>query len=136
MANYKVEQVEGIGPATGEKLRAAGIDDTDALLAACRTPAGRKALAEQTGLTAAKLLGFAGMVDLFRIDGVGGEYAELLAAAGVDTVAELAQRNAANLVVALAAANEKSNLTRRVPTEASVEKWIAQARTLPRVIEH
>lgn len=136
MGNYNIEEVEGIGPATGEKLRAAGIKDTDSLLASCRTPKERKNLAQKTGLTEAKILKFGNMVDLFRISGVGSEFAELLEAAGVDTVPELAKRNAANLAKAMAQVNEKKKLVRRVPSEAEVSKWVEQAKSLPRMLEY
>ncbi|WP_211090116.1 DUF4332 domain-containing protein [Pseudothauera nasutitermitis] len=136
MASKKIEDVEGIGEVIGGKLRAAGVKDTDGLLAASATPAQRKQLAEKAGLSEKQILKFANMVDLYRIDGVGSEYSELLEAAGVDTVPELAQRNAANLTVALAEANEKRKLVRRVPSEAEVAKWVAQAKTLPRVLTY
>jgi predicted flap endonuclease-1-like 5' DNA nuclease len=76
------------------------------------------------------------MVDLYRIKGVGSEYAELLEAAGVDTVPELAQRNAENLAKKLAAVNEEKNLTRRVPSESEVTRWVEEAKTLPRMLEY
>mgnify|MGYP001796371768 CR=1 FL=1 len=136
MANYKIEDVEGIGPAYGEKLRGAGINDTDALLAACKTPADRRALAEKADLTEKQVLKWGNMVDLYRISGVGSEYAELLEASGVDTVPELAQRNAANLAAKMAEVNEEKKLTRKVPTEADCEKWVAQAKELPRALEY
>jgi predicted flap endonuclease-1-like 5' DNA nuclease len=136
MANRKIEDVEGIGPVLGDKFRAAGVKDTGALLKSALTAAQRKALAEQTGLPEARILKFANMVDLYRISGVGSEYSELLEAAGVDTVPELAQRNAANLVQAMATVNQARKLTRQVPTEAEVSKWIEQAKSLPRMIEH
>lgn len=136
MANRKIEEVEGIGPVTGEKLRAAGVKDSDTLLAQAKTPAQRKALAEAAGLTAEKILKFANMVDLFRISGIGAEFAELLEAAGVDTVPELARRAPASLAAKLAEVNEAKKLTRRVPTEADVAKWVEQAKGLPRAIEY
>lgn len=136
MANKKIEDVEGIGPVIGEKLRGAGVKDTDGLLANTRTPKQRKDLAEKAGLTDKQVLKFANMVDLYRINGVGSEYAELLEAAGVDTVPELARRNAANLTTAMAEVNEQKKLTRRVPTETEVSKWIAQAKDLPRMLEY
>lgn len=136
MANRKIEDVEGIGPALGEKFRAAGVKDTDSLLQNALTAAQRKALAEKTGLSEGRILKFANMVDLYRISGVGSEYSELLEAAGVDTVPELAQRNAANLVQAMAAVNQEKKLTRQVPTESEVGRWIEQAKALPRMIEH
>jgi len=135
MANYKIEDVEGIGPVLGEKFRSAGVKDTDALLKSALTPGQRKALAERTGLSEARVLKFANMVDLYRISGVGSEYAELLEVAGVDTVPELARRNAASLTAAMAAVNQEKNLTRQVPTESDVTKWIEQAKGLPRMLE-
>ncbi len=136
MANRKIEEVEGIGPVTGEKLRAAGIKDSDALLEQAKTPAQRKKLAETTGLPVEKLLKFANMVDLFRVKGIGAEYAELLEAAGIDTVPELARRAPANLAAKLAEVNEAKKLTRRVPPESEVTKWVEQAKELPRAIEY
>ncbi|MBA4254432.1 MAG: DUF4332 domain-containing protein [Polaromonas sp.] len=136
MVNRKIEDVEGIGPTIGAKLRAAGVKDTDGLLAHCGTPKQRKDLADQTGLSGAQVLKFANMVDLYRISGVGSEYAELLEVAGVNTVPQLARRNAANLAQAMAEVNEQKKLTRRPPSATEVAKWIAQAQDLPRVLEY
>lgn len=136
MANYKIEDVEGIGPTYGEKLRSAGINDTDALLAACETPAKRKELAEKTGISDTHILKWANMVDLYRINGVGSEFSELLEASGVDTVPELAQRRADNLAAKMIEVNDAKSLTRRVPNEAEVQKWIEHAKTLPRAIHY
>jgi predicted flap endonuclease-1-like 5' DNA nuclease len=136
MANYKIEDLEGVGKIHGERLRSAGIADTDALLAACATPNQRTDLAGKAGVSSKRLLKWANMADLYRISGVGSEYAELLEAAGVDTVPELAQRSAGNLTPALKAANERKKLARRVPTEAEVSKWVAEAKQLPRVMQY
>ena len=136
MANYPIQDVEGIGPTYGEKLEAAGIKDTDALLVATATKASRKELAEKTDLSESSILKWANMVDLYRINGVGSEFSELLEAAGVDTVPELAQRRADNLAAKMVEVNDAKKLTRRVPTEADCEKWVAEAKTLPRAIEY
>lgn len=136
MANKKINDVEGIGPVIGEKLKNAGVADTDSLLNQAKTPALRKALAAKAGLTEKQLLRFANMVDLFRISGVGSEYADLLEAAGVDTVPELARRRADNLTAAMAELNATKKLVRRVPTEAEVTKWVEQAKALPRMLEY
>lgn len=136
MANKKIEEIEGIGPALGEKLRDAGIKDTDTLLELCCEKKGRKEIAEKSGLSEKQLLKFANMADLFRISGVGQEYAELLECAGVDTVKELATRNAANLTEKMAEVNAEKNLTRRVPNLAAVEDWVKQAKGLPAKITH
>lgn len=136
MANYKIEELEGIGAAYGEKLRAVGISSTDKLLEACRTRKQRKEVAEQTRLDEAKILKWANMTDLFRISGVGSEYAELLEAAGVDTVKELAHRKAENLLAKMEEVNEAKKLVRRTPSIKNVEAWIAQAKELPRALEY
>lgn len=136
MANKKIEDVEGIGPVIGEKLRGAGVSDTDTLLKETKTPAQRKALAAKASLTDKQVLKFANMVDLYRINGVGSEYAELLEAAGVDTVPELARRRADNLTTAMADLNTAKKLVRRVPTESEVAKWVDQAKGLPRMLEY
>ena len=136
MATYKVEEIEGIGPVLGEKLRTAGINTVDKLLENAATKKQRQSLAEETGISEKQILKFTNMADLFRLNGVGQEYAELLEVAGVDTVPELAQRNAANLTAKMEEVNEAKNLTRKTPSAAEVEKWIAQAKELPRVIEY
>ena len=136
MATYKVEEIEGIGPVLGEKLRAAGINTVDKLLENAATKKQRQSLAEETGISEKQILKFTNMADLFRLNGVGQEYAELLEVAGVDTVPELAQRNAANLTAKMEEVNAAKNLTRKTPSAAEVEKWIAQAKELPRVIEY
>ncbi len=136
MANYKIEDVEGIGPSYGEKLRKAGIEDTDQMLKAGKTKKDRADLANKTGISEALILKWVNMVDLYRIQGVGSEYAELLEASGVDTVKELKHRVPANLTQKIVEINEKKKLTRRVPTESIVSDWIEQAKKMPAAIEY
>ncbi len=132
----KLEFIEGIGPAYAEKLRAAGIASTEALLKKGSTPQGRKEIAEATGISPDLILTWVNHADLHRIKGIGSEYAELLEQAGVDTVPELARRNPENLYKALVAINEEKKLVRRLPTLKQVEDWVNQAKALPRVIEY
>lgn len=136
MAQYKIEDVEGIGPAYGEKLRTAGVTNTDQLLTAGKTKKGRSDLAQKTGISETLILKWVNMVDLYRIKGVGSEFSELLEAAGVDTVKELKHRIAANLVKKMTEVNEQKKLTRRVPTEEAVAEWIEQAKTLQAAVEY
>ncbi|HMN97035.1 MAG TPA: DUF4332 domain-containing protein [Phycisphaerales bacterium] len=136
MANYPITDIEGIGDVYGEKLRAAEITDTDGLLAACATRKGRATLAERTGISGSLLLTWANMADLYRIDGVGRQFAELLHASGVDTVAELKGRNAGNLASRMLEVNAEQNRTKVVPNESQLAAWIEQAKSLPAVIEH
>lgn len=100
-----------------------GCNSTDDLLEMCKSSKGRKTVAERTGISETMLLDWTNRADLFRIKGVGEEYADLLEAAGVDTVPELAQRNAANLREKLVAVNEQKKLTRQVPSESQVTAY-------------
>ena len=136
MANLKIEDVEGIGPSYGDKLRGCGVTDTDSLLDKGCSKAGRRELAEAAGISEALVLKWVNMADLFRIQGVGAEYAELLECAGVDTVKELRTRNAANLAQKCAEVNDEKKLTRRVPSESTVTEWIEQAKQLEPKVTH
>jgi len=136
MAQYKIEDVEGIGSAYGEKLRSAGVKNTDELLSAGKTKKGRADLAQKTGISESLILKWVNMVDLYRINGIGSEFSELLEASGVDTVKELKHRVAANLVKKMTEVNTEKSLTRRVPTESVVADWIEQAKKLPAAVEY
>ena len=132
----RIEEVEGIGPRYGERLRDAGIQTTEELLAAGASREGRRKLAEQSGIAEKQLLKWVNMCDLFRIRGIGGEFAELLEAAGVDTVKELRNRNAENLMQKLIEVNGECRLVRRTPSAGQVMEWVEQARTLDPRISH
>ncbi len=133
---YKIDQIEGIGPASAEKLGTAGIKSTDDLLKMCCDAKGRKSTSEKTGLGERQLLKWANMADLMRISGVGEEYSELLEAAGVDTVKELRTRRADNLAAKMAEINGQKKLTRTVPSEKQVAKWVEQAKSMEAMISH
>ena len=126
-----IESIEGIGPKFGEALRGAGIKTVDRLLDAGATKKDRVSLAEQTGISEARILKCVNMADLFRINGVASQYAELLECAGVDTVRELQHRNAENLATKMAEVNGEKNLVRRPPSSRVVSDWVAQAKKLP-----
>ena len=130
---YKIEEIEGIGPAYGAKLVAAGIKTTDDLLEKCGAKKGRKELAEETGISETLILTWTNHADLFRINGVAGQFAELLEAAGVDTVKELQHRNAENLFAKMTEVNEAGGkkITGRVPSASELQKMIDQAKQLP-----
>ena len=131
-----IADIEGIGPVYAEKLAAAGVKTTDALLERGATSKGREELETTTGIGHVLILKWVNRADLYRIKGIGSEYSDLLEVAGVDTVPELAQRNAANLTETLAEANAARSLVRRVPTVAEVTDWIDQAKQLPRVVQY
>lgn len=133
---YKIEQIEGIGAAYAAKLESAGINTTDDLLKACATKAGRDKVAAETGISEKLILKWTNHADLFRIKGVAGQFAELLEAAGVDTVKEFRHRVAENLQPKLVEVNEAKNLCNRVPSVAEIQKMIDRAKELEPIISY
>jgi len=132
----KLTAVEGIADIYANKLRIAGAPTLEALLEKGATPAGREELATAADVSSKLILEWINHADLFRIKGIGEEYSDLLEEAGVDTVPELAQRNAGNLFAKLIEINAEKKLVRRVPTLAQVTSWIEQAQGLPRIIQY
>jgi predicted flap endonuclease-1-like 5' DNA nuclease len=136
IVSQKIVEVEGIGPAYSEKLAGAGVATLEDLLNHGSTSKGRKELADKTGISEKLVLGWVNRADLARVSGIGGEYADLLELAGVDSVPELAQRNAANLHEKMVQVNAEKNAVRQVPSLKQVEDWVGQAKNLPRVVTH
>ncbi len=132
----RLTQIEGIGEVYTQKLQSVGIRTTEALLEQGATPKGRQEIAEKTGIGDQLILKWVNRADLFRVKGIGEEYADLLEAAGVDTVPELAQRNPANLHHKLLEVNQEKKLVRRPPSQTQVADWVEQATSLPRVITY
>ena len=131
-----IKDIEGIGPIYAEKLADIGIHTVHALLDKGCTRSGRKELAEKTGISETLVLEWVNMADLFRIEGIGEEYSDLLEEAGVDTVVELSKRVPENLYEKLEQVNEEKKLVKQLPTLDTVKKWIEQAKTLPKKVEY
>ncbi|WP_294079798.1 DUF4332 domain-containing protein [Proteiniphilum sp. UBA5384] len=125
--SYKIEEIEGIGPVYGEKLRAAGVNTTEALLEKCAAKSGRSALAKETDIEEKLILRWTNHADLFRVNGVGSQFSELLEAAGVDTVKEFRNRNAENLYAKMQEVNEAKKLVRRLPSLEQLAAMIEEA---------
>ncbi len=134
MANLKM--IEAVGEVYARKLQDVGITSVEVLLSEGATRRGREEIAEKTGVTGALILRWVNRVDLYRVKGVGEEYADLLEAAGVDSVTELAQRNPENLHQKLAIVNRDKRRVRKTPSLSKVTSWIEHAKQLPRVVEY
>lgn len=131
----RITQLEGMTPELAQALRAIGLNNSDKLLAAAAQPQGRAQLADRLGLDERAVLELANRADLARIKGIGRIYSDLLEAAGVDTVVELAQRNPDNLFDKLIEVAARHHV-RRLPRRAQVHDWIEQAKQLPRALYH
>jgi predicted flap endonuclease-1-like 5' DNA nuclease len=133
---YKIDEIQGIGPAYKVKLAEAKVATTDDLLKLCCEPAGRKSVSEMTGLSESHLLAWSNMADMMRISGVGPQFAELLEASGVDTVKELQHRNAENLAAKMSEVNNEKNLANASPATSTIQEWIDQAKSLKPTIKY
>jgi len=134
--NYKIEEVEGIGPKYGKKLAEAGVATTGALLKAGATRKGRSTLAESTGISDKLILEWCNLADLMRVSGIGKQFAELLEAAGVDTIKELRKRNAANVAAKMKEVNDAKKLARSTPSESMVARWVEAAKGMEPAIKY
>ncbi|MBN2391190.1 MAG: DUF4332 domain-containing protein [Anaerolineae bacterium] len=132
----KLQTIEGIGDTYAKQLEEAGVGSLEALLEQGKTAKGRTDLMEKTGISNKLILKWVNRADLFRIKGIGEEYGDLLEIAGVDTVPELAQRNAENLYNKMVEINEERKLVRRLPSQNQVAEWIEQAKQLPRMLTY
>lgn len=133
---YDIKQIEGIGATYGERLAHMGIQTVNDLLDKAGTKSGRHNLAEKTGIPESLILTWVNHADLMRIDGVAGQYSELLEAAGVDSVIELAHRKADNLHAKLLDVNKQFGLTGKVPSAEHLSHMIEQAKKLEQRVFH
>ena len=133
---YKINDIQGIGPVYMEKLNGIGIETVDQLLEKGADPKGRQAIEDATGIRHDLVLTWVNHADLFRVDGIGPQFAELLEASGVDTVKALRQRNAANLAAKMLEVNEAKHLCRRTPVEKEIQKFIDCAKELEPVVTY
>lgn len=136
MASYSIAEMRSIGPFYTGKLKAVGIRSTTKLLERAKTPKLRRLLAETSGIPPEHILNWTNMADLTRVRGVAADYAELLGAAGVDTVKELKRRNAANLVARMAEINARKKMVELLPSEKRVARWIEEAKSLEPMITY
>ncbi|NLA62010.1 MAG: DUF4332 domain-containing protein [Bacteroidales bacterium] len=132
----KITEIEGIGPAYQEKLAAAGVKTVEGLLELGAFKSVRMKIAEDSGLDESQILVWVNMADLFRIKGVASQFAELLKAAGVDTVKELRTRNAENLHAKLVEVQEEKKITRTVPALSQVTDFVEQAKKLEPMVTY
>ena len=129
-------ELKGINDALINLLKAQGLVDSDTLLEATRTPAGRKELADVIGVDKATILELANRADLARIKGIGRVYSDLMEEAGVDTVKELAKRVPENLHTKLVEINSVRQLTQRPPSAEQIAGFVDQAKSLPAMLEY
>ena len=132
----KLSDIEGIGATYEAKLKEIGIGSLEKLLEAGAKPSGRANIAKESGISQKLILTWVNKADLARVKGISSQYADLLEFANVNTIPQLATRNAANLTAKMEMVNAERKLVRKVPVLSQVEGWIAQAKALPRILTY
>ena len=125
-----VSGIRGITPELAAKLKGAGVDNTDELLAAAQMRGPRGELAKKLGVNPSQILELVNRADLARLKGIGDAYSNLLEEAGVDSVKELAHRVPANLHATITKVNEAKKITTRPPDLGAITDWIEQAKQM------
>ncbi len=110
----KLSEIKGITIRISYIIEAQGIKTVEALLEACATKKGREKLAKETGLESRDILTWTNRADLSRVKGIATQNADLLEAAGVDTVPELALRNPENLHATILEENNKHRIVSKM----------------------
>jgi predicted flap endonuclease-1-like 5' DNA nuclease len=126
----RIISIQGIGSAHAAKLTKVGIRTTDELLQKAATPDGRKEIAESSGIGPELILRWVRMADLYRIEGLGSQYLELLEGAGVNTVLGLSKSVAQDLHGKMLAVHQAKSQVNGIPGLKQVKRWIDQARKL------
>ncbi len=132
----KIDAIESLKKADVTKLKKAGIETTEMLLDIAADKKGRTKLAKDTGISEKLLLTWVNHCDLYRVKGIGPQYAEILENAGIDSVPELASRNAASVLEKMKEVNSKRTVVRGLPAQKQIENWIIRAKGLPKVVKH
>jgi len=131
-----IANIHGVTEDLAAKLKEKGVKTNEHYLELSADPKHRRELAKALGIDAKAVLNIANRADLARIKGVSGVYSDLLEHAGVDTIKELAHRKPENLHAKMVQVNDEHKLTGRVPTVGEVEKWVAQAKDLPKILTY
>jgi predicted flap endonuclease-1-like 5' DNA nuclease len=130
-ASSGILALEGVGPSYASKLKEAGLATVRKFYDATRTQSGRESVVRRTGIPHATVVRLAQAADLMRVPGVGAQQAELLEAVGVDSMRDLARRDARNLSDRIWSAN---NLGKRfagtTPSTLTLDRWIQSARAI------
>jgi len=127
---YPVEEVEGIGPTYGGRLRAINIETTEQLLEKCCESSQQTDAAKHVKVEPFVVGKWVSMSDMMRVPGVRGQYAELLEASGIALVGELARQEGATLAAKMARVNAEEHRTQSVPDPQTVSGWIEKAQGL------
>lgn len=127
--SYPLTEIKAIGVDTREKLGALDIHTTRDLLFKGHSPVDRANISEKTQIETFVVKKWIAQADLLRVDGVSSDFARLLQASHVDSVEDLASKEAFTLLGTMKAVNLREKLTAELPDPKMVEHWIQSARS-------
>lgn len=113
-----------------------GYETTEDVLRGLLTPDQRDAVAYATGIAVAQLAEIARLCEFLQVRGIGPRAADLLMAAGVFNVADLAARDPSVLVAELETVNNVERITGTNPTFDHVRDWVSGAATATYRVEY
>ena len=125
-----LEEIEGLGPASAERLRAIGVTTASALFDQCHTPEQIRELAEWAGIHANKVRRWSYHAALLRIPGVDGRSAGLLVDLHLYSARDVAAQDTEDLALRLAEANVRDRRLAHPPSLGQVQAWIEAAKRL------
>ncbi len=125
-----IDSINGMTHTEATKLRRARVRTTVTFLQIASTRSGRALLTKETGITSPKLLHWAKRAELMKIKNLGRDYADLLEAVGVESVADLKRRNPQSLHEMMHNANQAKKIVDRMPSLKRVANWIDDSKDI------
>ena len=134
--SFPLKKFKDINPDNISRLEEAGIRNCDRMLAAGRTPADRQALADKTGVPVENILELVKLSDLSRLMGLKGIRARLYYAVGADTPEMIAQCDVEELRLRMIAYVAQTGFEGIAPLPKEVQSTVAEAMTMPKIVEY
>ena len=125
-----IDSINGMTHTEATKLRRARVRTTVTFLQIASTRSGRALLTKETGITSPKLLHWAKRAELMKIKNLGRDYADLLEAVGVESVADLKRRTPESLHEMMHNANQAKKIVDRMPSLKRVTNWIDDSKDI------
>jgi len=133
--SYPIEEVEGIGASYAKKLRQLDVSTTQQLLDRCMDQESRMDVAQHVGIEDFVVQKWASMSDLMRVGGIEGQFAELMAYAGIESTQVLATQIPHKLEQLLQETNSTQKRVKKLPDIHVIDLMIRQAKALPEVLQ-
>ncbi len=127
--------VKGIGLGYTKILNRFGIETTGDFLKRTQHPASRKKLSKKTGIEEKRIMKWASICDLIRIEGIAETWSELLIELGINSVQELASEDFTNMWNRIDRHEiRKGDMVKKKPTKEQVKKWLEDANNLQPIL--